>query len=51
MFFWNSLVFSMIQLLGHFNVKFNLIIKGHSKIVSEAYLNNLSLDEDQMPHA
>ena len=30
----------------------NLIefLKKHSKFVSEAYLSNLSLDEDQMPH-
>ena len=26
------------------------LLKGHSKSVSEAYLSNLSLDEDQMPH-
>ena len=37
-------------LLCYTNVKFNLIIKGYSKFVSEAYLSNLSLDEHQMPH-
>ena len=37
-------------LLGYITVKFNWIIKGHSRVVSEAYLSNLSLDEDQMPH-
>ena len=36
---------------GYINIKFNWIIKGHSRVVSEAYLSNLSLDEDQMPHA
>ena len=37
--------------LGYINVKFNCISKGHSRVVSEAYLSNLSLDEDQMLHA
>ena len=37
-------------LLEYINVNFNLIIKGHSRVVSEACLSNLSLDEDQMPH-
>ena len=35
-------------LLGYINVKFNWIIKGHSRVVSEAYLSNLSLNDDQM---
>ena len=35
-------------LLEYINVTFNWIIKGHSRVVSEAYLSNLSLDEDQM---
>ena len=35
---------------GYINVKFNWIIKGHSRVVSAAYLSNLCLDEDQMPH-
>ena len=26
------------------------LLKGHSKLVSEAYHSILSLDEDQMPH-
>ena len=26
------------------------LLKGHSQFVSEAYLSNLFLDEDQMPH-
>ena len=30
--------------------KFNRIIKGHCRVVSETYLINLSLVEDQMPH-
>ena len=33
--------------LGYINVKFNWIIKGHSKFVSEAFLSSLSVDEDQ----
>ena len=37
-------------LLGYIMVKFNLIIKGHCRVVSETYLSNLSLVEDQMPH-
>ena len=37
-------------LLGYINVKFNLIIKGHSRVVSEAYLSSLSLDKVQMLH-
>ena len=37
-------------LLCDINVKFNWILKEHPKFVSEAYLSNLSLDEDQMPH-
>ena len=38
------------MLLAYINVKFNCTIKGHSRAVSEAYLSNLSLDEDQMPN-
>ena len=37
-------------LLCYIAKKFNGIIKGHSKFVSEAYLSNLFLDEDRMPH-
>ena len=37
-------------LLCDINVKFNCIHKEQPKFVSEAYLSNLSLDEDQMPH-
>ena len=37
-------------LLGYIMVKINLIIKGHCRVVSETYLSNLSLVEDQMPH-
>ena len=37
-------------LLCDINVKFNRILKEHPKFVSEAYLSNLSLDKDQMPH-
>ena len=37
-------------LLCDIDVKFNWILEKHLKFVSEAYLNNLSLDEDQMPH-
>ena len=37
-------------LLCDINVKFNWILKEHPKFVSEAYLSNLFLDEDQMPH-
>ena len=37
-------------LLCDINAKFNWILKEHSKFVSEAYLSNLSFDEDQMPH-
>ena len=33
-------------LLGFINVKFNCIIKVQSRVVSEAYLSNLSFDED-----
>ena len=40
---------SSVQLCG-INVKFTLILKEHTKFVSETYLSNLSLDEDQMPH-
>ena len=39
------------QLLGYINAKFNWVIKGHCRFVSEAYLNNLSFNEVQMPHA
>ena len=38
------------MLLAYINVKFNWIHKEHPKFVSESYLSNLSLDEDQMPH-
>ena len=38
------------MLLRYINVKLNRIVKGHPKVVSEAYRSNLSLDEDQMPH-
>ena len=37
-------------LLCDVNVKFNWILEEHAKFVSEAYLSNLSLDEDQTPH-
>ena len=37
-------------LLCDINVKFNWILKERPKFVSEAYLGNLSLDEDRMPH-
>ena len=37
-------------LLCDINVKFNWILKEHTKFVSKADLNNLSLDEDQMPY-
>ena len=37
-------------LLCDINVKFNWLLKEHPKFVSEAYLSNLSLDKDQMPH-
>ena len=37
-------------LLCDINVKFNWILQEHPKFVSEAYLSNLSLYEDQMPH-
>ena len=40
---------SSVQLCG-INVKFTLILKEHTKFVSENYLSNLSLDEDQSPH-
>ena len=36
-------------MLCDINVKFNWILEEHPKFVSEAYLSNLSLDEDQMP--
>ena len=32
------------------NIKFNWIIKGYSKLFSEAYLSNQSFDKDEMPH-
>ena len=32
------------------NVKFNWILKELPKFVSEAYLSNVFLDEDRMPH-
>ena len=38
------------MLLCDINVKFNWILKEYPKFVSEAYLSNLSSDEDQMPH-
>ena len=44
------IVFQVTLLLWDINVKFNWILKEHPKFVSEAYLSNLSLDEDQMPH-
>ena len=31
-------------------VRFNELLKGQSKIDSDVYPSNLSLDEDQMPH-
>ena len=37
-------------LLCDISVKFNWILKENPKFLSEAYLSNLSLDEDQMPH-
>ena len=37
-------------LLCDINVKFNWIFKEHPKFVSEVYLSNLSLDEEQMSH-
>ena len=37
-------------LLCHINIKFNWLLKELPKFVSEVYLSNLSLDEDQMPH-
>ena len=44
------IIFQVTLLLWDINVKFNWILKEHPKFVSEAYLSNLSLDEDQMPH-
>ena len=44
------IVFQVTLLLWDINVKFNWILKEHTKFVSEAYLSYLSLDEDQMPH-
>ena len=43
-----AIAFSVM--LGYIMVKFNLIIKGHCRVVSETYISNLSLVEDQMPH-
>jgi len=36
--------------LYYININFNWVTKGHSKFVSEAYLSNVSLDKDRMPH-
>ena len=43
-------LFDTSLLLCDTNIKFNWILKEQPKFVSEAYLSNVSLDEDQMPH-